>query len=267
MRSREALALLVEGARRQRHILKALLIRDLMIRFQREGLGFAWLVLEPLSLILLVIVLWRVEYGESHNGIGVVPMVLTGYSFLTMWRHIVGRSHFAFRLSLDLKYHRKIQYGDILLSRFLLEVGGTFLAFWIAYLAFVLTDQIRPIDDLFVFCVAWLLMATFTTGVGFTLASINEIWEMSERFIPPLMYITLPMTGTFYMVSWLPQMAQDFVLWSPLVHAMEMLRAAYFGGEVVTYWDPYYLFACSIFMLATGLGLHEIAKTRVKALS
>ena len=267
MRSREAFAFLVEGLRRQRHVLKALIIRDLMIRYQREGLGFAWLVLEPMLLILLVIVLWNVEHGSSHRGVSVTPLVLTGYSFLTIWRHIVGRAHFAFRLSLDLKYHRKIQYGDILLSRFLLEVGGTFLAFWVVYLAFLLTDQIQPIHDLFTFCLAWILMGTFTMGIGFMIASINELWEMSERFIPPLMYITLPLTGTFYLVSWLPQMAQDFVLWSPLVHAMEMLRFAYFGGGVVTYWDPYYLTVCSILTLAAGLALHEVAKTRVKALS
>lgn len=267
MKSRDAAAHLMEGLRRQRHVLKALIIRDLMMRYQREGLGFAWLVLEPMVLILLVMLLWSIEHGQSHHGVGVVPLVLTGYSFLTVWRHIVGRSHFAFRLSLDLKYHRKIQYGDIMLSRFLLEVGGTFLAFWVVYLAFLLLDQIRPIQDLFRFCLAWLLMSMFSMGVGFTLASVNELWEISERFISPIMYITLPFTGTFYLVSWLPQMAQDAVLWSPLVHAMEMLRSAYFGGDVVTYWDPYYLFACSTLMLAFGLVMHEIAKTRVKALS
>lgn len=267
MRLGRAFAIYLEGLRRQRSVLKALLIRDLMIRYQREGLGFAWLVLEPLVLIVMVIGLWSVEYGENHNGIGVVPMVLTGYSMLTVWRHIVARSTFALRHSLDLKYHRKIQYGDVLISRFVLEIGGTFLAFWVVYLTFYLTDLTPPIHDLFGLCLAWILIGLFSIGVGFFLSSLNELWEMSERFVPPIMYITLPLTGTFYMVSWLPQMAQDVVMWSPLVHATEMLRAAYFGGDIVAHYDPLYLFECSVVSLALGLGLHEIAKTRVKSLS
>ncbi|WP_165933709.1 ABC transporter permease [Aquabacter spiritensis] len=253
------------GFARQRNIFRALLIRDLMTRFRREGLGFAWLVLEPALLIVIVIGIWSVQYGSTSHGVGIVPMVLTGYGFLTVWRHILGRSNFALRGSIDLKYHREVQYGDIILSRYLLEIGGTFLAFWTVYLACMLLGMTEPIQDLFTFCLAWVLMAAFSIGFGLNIVAITELWETSERFIPPLMYATLPFTGVFFLVEWLPQRAQDVVVWSPLVNAVELLRAGYWGQSFVSHADIGYLTRASIITLAIGLGLMEVAKRRIKS--
>jgi capsular polysaccharide transport system permease protein len=247
--------------------LRALLIRDIMIRYKREGLGFAWLILEPMILTVMVMLLWRLMYGADKQGIAVLPLVLTGYSFLTLWRHIVGRSIFVLKLGVDLKYHRAIQYGDIVVSRYLLEFLAVQLAFWIVYVVLFLVGAVMPIYDLFLVSVSWLLFGFLAIGLGLIIVATTELFESSEKFITPIMYVTIPLTGAFYMVAWMPYGVQQVLLWSPMVHGVEMLRAGVFGPKVPTVYDASYLFLFGLFANGIGWALFNVAKTRVEPLT
>lgn len=247
--------------------LRALLIREIMIRYKREGLGFAWLILEPMILTVMVMLLWRLMYGSDKQGVGVLPLVLTGYSFLTLWRHIVGRSIFVLKLGFDLKYHRAIQYGDIVLSRYFLEFLAVQLAFWIVYIILLAIGVVNPIYDMYLVTMAWALFGFLAMGLGLTIVATTEIFESSERFISPIMYVTIPLTGAFFMVSWMPYSVQEVLLWSPMVHGVEMLRAGFFGPKVPTHYDASYLFMCGLIANGIGWALFNVAKTRVEPLT
>lgn len=259
-----ALSAFVTAGRENLVTLRALVIREIMIRYKREGLGFIWLVLEPMILTVMVMILWTIAYGKQKGGVAILPMVLTGYSFLTLWRHIVSRSIFTLKLGFDLKYHRAIQYGDIVLSRYFLEFLGVQLAFWVVYLILMSVDIVPPMYDLTLICMAWLLFSFLAIGLGLIIVACTEIFEGSERFIQPANYVTIPLTGAFTMVSWLPQSAQDVMLWSPMVHGVEMLRAGVFGPNVPTHYDPFFLFMTGLIANGIGWSLFNIAKKRVE---
>jgi capsular polysaccharide transport system permease protein len=247
-------------------IIRALLIREMMVRYKREGLGFGWVVLEPIILAGCVMVSWRLMYGPNNHGVSVVPLVLTGYTCLTLWRNIVGRSVLALKTCVDLKYHRSVQYGDVILARFILEALAALSAFWIVYILLYLIDLVPPIYDLSLVTIGWLLFIFFSIGVGFIIVALTELREGSEHFIPPISYITIPLTGAFVMVHWVPEVAQTVLLWSPLVHAVEMLRGGVFGPSVPTSFDTFFLFLSGLLVNGVGWILFNIAKTRVEPL-
>lgn len=116
-------------------------------------------------------------------------------------------------------------------------------------------------------CLGWGLYGFFSVGFGMCLAALVELRESLERVIPGIMYVTLPLTGTFYMVGWLPKTGQDVVLWSPLVHGVEIVRAGFFGPGVATYGDPVFLFVSGLLANALGWALLDIAKRRVEPLN
>lgn len=243
---------------------KALIIRDFMIRYKREGIGFGWLVIEPMILTVMVMLMWTTMYGSSKQGVGVVPLVLTGYSFLTLWRHTVGRSIYVLKMGYDLKFHRAIQYGDIILTRYLLEFLAVQLAFWIAYIILLLVGWVKPIYDLFLIIQAWLLFGFLSMGVGIIIASATELSESVERFVTPAMYITIPLTGAFYMVSWMPYSVQSVFLWSPMIHGVEMFRAGFFGPGVPTQYSAAYLFYVALVANGFGWLFFNYVKCRVE---
>jgi capsular polysaccharide transport system permease protein len=257
-----SLGTLRRKAKAQARIVHALMLREMLTRFGRENLGFFWLMGEPLILTLGVIVLWSITNVHASEGgeYGPVPLALTGYTLVTLWRHILSRSVFCFRHNAGLMFHRNVHYIDTLVARSLLEIGGTGLSFLTAYVPLLLFGYVPPLSDPLLVIGGWLFMGWIAFGVGLILAGLSEFSDVAERFVQPLMYITLPLTGLFYMVSWLPDRAQKVVLYSPLVHSMEMLREGVSGTDVDAIWSFNYLINCCLVL--TGVGLLVVRKSR-----
>jgi capsular polysaccharide transport system permease protein len=248
----------------QLRVIHALMLREMMTRFGRQNLGFFWLMGEPLILSLLVMLGWMLAKGTHEKDVGIIPFILTGYSMITLWRHIITRSVHCLRHNAGLMFHRNVHFFDALISRGLLEIGGCALSFTIAYIPLYLFDLVPPIDDPFILIMGWVLAGWFCFSVAMCLAALSEMYEIAERFVQPLMYVTLPLTGTFYLVEWMPQSFQTYLLYSPLVHANEMFRAGLFGPQVKTHWDPAFLAISNLVLTALGLAMVRKARTMVR---
>ena len=248
----------------QRRVVSALMIREAMSRFGHENLGFFWIMGEPLLLTVGVMAMWTLNGGTHGREVGVIPFILSGYSMLTLWRHLVFRSVRAMRNNVGLLFHRNIRFLDILIARVVLESLGGLAAFFIAYFPLNLLGFLDTMEDPLLLIGAWVLMSWFGFGFGLILAGLSELSEPVEQFVAPVMYITLPVTGAFYMLVWLPDTVQNLLVWSPLVNAFEMFRCGLFGSKVATQWDATYLTLCCIGVTALGLTIVRNAQNHVR---
>jgi capsular polysaccharide transport system permease protein len=248
----------------QIRIIGALMVREAMSRFGHENLGFFWIMGEPLLLTVAVMIMWTLSGGTHGSEVGVVPFILTGYSSLTLWRHIVSRSVHAMRNNVGLLFHRNVRFLDILIARYVLETLGGLAAFMVAYVPLTLLGLLDPMDDPLTLLLGWFLLAWFSSAFGLLLAGMTELSDILERFVAPIMYVTLPLTGAFYMVHWLPESAQQIVVWSPLVSCFEMFRAGLFGSKVMTEYDPGYVIVWCLSLTAIGLPLAQYAQRNVR---
>jgi capsular polysaccharide transport system permease protein len=241
-------------------IVGALVMRDGTMRFGHENLGFFWVIGEPLILTVGVMGMWTIS-GQTHgHGVGVVPFALSGYTMITLWRHLSGKQVHIIRASMGLLFHRNISLIDVLIARSLLEIVAIITAFFVAWTPLALLGFVDPMRDPLLFAGGYLLQAWFGLAVGLIVAALSEIYEATEQFLPPLLYITLPFTGVFNMAAWLPQRWREATLWSPLVNCVEMLRAGMFPGDVVAYYDPMYVVYWSLALTALALPLVQFAR-------
>lgn len=253
----------ITGLKIQGRVLGALIMREMLIRYGRENIGFLWLALEPMILTTGVMIMWTVLNHEAH-GLTVAAFVLSGYMPLTLWRHISGHAVSCLRQNMPLMYHRQIRFADALIARALLEIAGTTAALIVVYTVARLAGIIPPFQDLGLLLTGWLFMAWFSFGVGLIFAASSERFEFVEKFIPPFQYLTLPICGMFFMVAWLPSGAQKLALYVPTVHCFELFRAGVFGDTVQTFYDVSYLLKCCLFTTAVGLFLVNIARSHIK---
>jgi capsular polysaccharide transport system permease protein len=241
-------------------IVGALLMRDGTMRYGHENLGFFWVIGEPLILTVGVMGMWTVS-GQTHgHGVGVVPFALSGYSMITLWRHLSGKSLHSIRNNMGLLFHRNITILDVLFARSLLEIVGILTAFFVAWTPLALLGFVDPMPDPILFLSGYLLQGWFGASFGLLVSALSEMYEFTEQFLPPLLYVTLPFTGVFTMSGWLPQTWREVVAWSPLASNIEMMRAGMFVGDMAYYYYPSYAVCWCVALTAVGLPLVQHAR-------
>ena len=131
----------------QRRVVHALMLRELLGHYGREGLGTFWLVGTPMVLTIGVMIMWSMAGEGNKASVGIVPFALTGYTIITLWRHLVGYFTNCLEHNMGLMFHRNVHYFDTLLSIALLEVAGIGLSFSVLYTSLYATGLIDPLYD------------------------------------------------------------------------------------------------------------------------
>lgn len=252
------------GAMRvQARVVMALMLRGALSRYGHENIGFFWLMGEPLLMTCGVMVMWSVAGMDHGHGVGIVPFVLTGYTMLTLWRHVVVHMSHSMSHNAGLMFHRNVRMIDALSGHVVLESLGGLAAFFIAYIPLYAADMVPPISDPLLLLGAWAIITWLAFAFGMVIAALSEFSEAVTRFIPPLMYITIPATGAFYMVNWMPEKVQAVLIWSPLVHPFEMFRGGLFGPVVEAKFSFGYMILVCTLLTAVGLAMVRSAEKHV----
>jgi len=228
------------GVEHHMRIVGALILREMATRYGRTGLGFAWIVGEPLLFCFGVMILWSFTKSPYEHGIRLAPFVMTGYMSLIMIRHMISLLSTALQSNLGLLYHRRITPMHILSARIILELAGSTTAFLIVYLVLLSLEQVSPPFNYLLLYQGWFTLAWVASGLALVLAGLAMRFEVFERMIGLISYAMIPLSGVFFMVAWVPPAAQKIYLTVPFVHGVEMMRAAVFGEFVVTHYDPLY---------------------------
>jgi capsular polysaccharide transport system permease protein len=243
------------GWRIQRRVISALMIRELVTRFGRENIGFLWMMVEPLLFAGLVGITWRYMKGPEEHGVSVVAFVASGYIPLTLFRHAVTRCTKVFTVNGSLLYHRQIKIIDFIFVRFMIEIIGAMMAFlFIAVILFVLGEFPMP-ADVGALLAGWALYCLFTFSLCLVLAPLSELSDVLEKLLPVTIYIMIPFSGTFSMVSWFTPQLQPFLLYSPFVSPMELIRYGIFGDSVHAIWNVTVPIGSSLILMLIGLAL------------
>lgn len=248
------------AVRIQFQVLSALIIRDLMSRYGRHNIGFVWAVLEPMILTVGVMILWSATKSPYQEGVQIIAFVFTGYLPLTLWRHITGAGVHLARMNAGMLYHRNVTLLDIAISRCLVEFAGTTAAAFTVGTVLLVFNLMDPPQTLAPIIAGWICMGLLSFGVALLLAAGTASNDVVERFVQPVQYLLIPLSGAFYMTDWLPAYFQSYVLYLPLPHAYESIRHGYLGDSTTTYYSYPYLLAWIVILI--GLGVFALERAR-----
>lgn len=244
-------------------IISALVIREMNTRFGREGIGFLWLIAEPLAFCFGVLLLWGLTKPEYEHGVQVAPFVMTGYMSLILSRHFIGQAVAALSANMGLLHHRQISPTHLYIARAFLEFWGITAAFVVVYAVLLALGQVDPPHDPLLLYGGWLTLAWVAQGFALVLAGLSMRFEALERVIPVISYALIPFSGAFTMVSWIPADYRDEYLLIPFPHGIEMIRAGVFGEFVETYYDPGYALTVGSVMIVLGLLMISVSRSRI----
>ena len=246
---------LLSSTKLQCRVVGALILRELTTRFGRENIGFLWFIGEPIIFCLGVTIVWTLIRDRHEHGVSTTAFVMTGYVPLTMWRHCVGRSMKAFESNGALMFHKQVTPLDIITARSILEIMGTLCAGIIVIAGAICIGVADPPADWGLMCLGTIYQAAFSYASALIIAALSERSEMLEKVLGVAMYLSIPFSGAFVMVDWLPDKFQQVVLWSPMVHNLEMIRGGQFGHTVHPVFSVYYDTWITALLLLIGFNL------------
>jgi capsular polysaccharide transport system permease protein len=242
----------------------ALMVREAQAKYSQETLGFFWTIGEPLVLTCGVILLWSAS--GRREGPGAVPifaLAVTAYTHIQLWRLVVLQSISSIKMSGWLYYHQNVRMFDVFLARSLLLSVSIFTSFVIISSVGALFGFMPPVRDWGMTIAAWCVDMLFVMSFATVIAGLSEFSEIVEKFLHPLMYLTLPLTGAFIMTSWMPPRARFIVEWSPLANVCEMFRYGVFPLTVKTIWNLPFVLACTLVLFVIGIPLMTKARTMI----
>jgi capsular polysaccharide transport system permease protein len=239
------------------------MLRELATRYGRNNIGFLWVVFEPLSFCVGVLIMYRAIRGQYDQGLELIPFMLTGYMPTILVRHMVMYSVNAAKINNGLLYHSVITVLDLFLARIILEFIGVTLAFFLVGGLLLTFGFIKmPVNPWLVYQ-GWFITGFTACGMALMVGAISEIFEVVERIIGLTLYLLVPLSGTFFIADWLPEGVRKFALLLPFLNCAEMVRSGFFGPAMNAHYDENYTIACAAVMTLAGLLLVQQVRNRV----
>ena len=154
---------------------------------------------------------------------------------------------------------------DVVLGRAVLEILGAIwmVAAVLAVLSMLGSDVI-PADPVQAF-IAFTATILLSIGIGLIaslLAMLFETFVTIWALILVLFYIG---SGSFFVISFLPQIAISILEWNPVLHCTEWMRRAYYPGYPEQVLDKTYVLSVTIGALVLGLAVERLLRQRLLA--
>lgn len=235
----------------QARIIWALIMREILTRYGRHNIGFMWVFVEPMMFTGGVLTVWTIV--GHHTQLPVIPFTVTGYSMVLVWRNAISRCCNSVEPNRTLLHHRNVRIIDLFISRLLLELGGASVSL-MTLAGILISAGLMPLpDDVLNMIIGWGLLSWWAIAAGLIVGTVCSLSEMADRIWHIFTYLFLPMSGSFYMVDWLPKRVQTLAEWVPTVQCSEIFREGYFGAAVHAHYSLLYIVSLNFVLSLFGL--------------
>jgi ABC-2 type transport system permease protein len=231
-------------------LLGSLVVRDLKTKYRRSVLGFAWSVLNPL---LMMIVITAVFQNLFRTNIENFPIYyLTGYlffSFITESTNLAMTSVIGAGALIKKVYIPKYIFP---LEKCIFSFVNMLLSF-IATIIVMLALKVPITPTFFAFPIPMIYLFVFSVGLSFFLAAANvffrDVAHLYSVFTTAWMYLT----PIFYPMEMLPDFMKELITFNPLYHYILYFRALVLGNHIPDLRTNLICMGFSTIMLVLGL--------------
>lgn len=253
--------------RLQLRVIWALMLRETVTRFGREGLGMLWMIAEPALFVIGVMIIFSFVDSDYPYGISPAEYLAVSYPTLLFWRNGTSRIIKAIDVNRALLHHQPIRPMDIIYARILLEFASGVAVFLFLFPIFVVVGICHIPANIFTMAIGYLLIIWFSFAFVLIMSALAELSETIEKISHIVLYLMLPFSGVFVPTFIIPEPFRGYLLYFPLIDAVDYFHHGYFGSSVPSYYHiSYTLFVCTAITLF-GLAISGIAINKVKATS
>ncbi len=248
----------------QGRVIRASILRETRTRFGRSRLGYFWALFEPMAYMLTLLAIFSaMERGAPIAGADLSMFFFTAIIPWLMFSRISGAVSRAIKSSKALLTYPQVKGIDIMLALVVLEFVTLFLVAVIYLLGAnyfgVFVDIERPLAVI----LALLLASLLGFGFGMLSSTARLYWSAYSNFQSAFMRVMFFTSGKFFIVGALPATLQEWLWYNPLLHVVEWIRSAFFGGFESRFYDLSYPLMVALVMLFLGLASERLSRYRL----
>jgi ABC-type polysaccharide/polyol phosphate export permease len=238
---------------RYRDLIRALVARDLKVRYRRSAIGFLWTMLQPLLMMLVLRTvfssLFQAQSAEVPNNYPVYAMA--GILFWNFFSQSIVASMNSLRGNAGLLEKLPVPKVVFPLSTVISGLINLVLAL-VPLLGILLVTGHPMRPALFFLPVAILLVALFTLGAGLLLSPLAVFFSDVVELVGVLLTLMMYLTPVFYPKDIVPEHYRWIVRYNPIRSILEVFRDPIYQGEIPPL--SHLTVSVVIVLLALGIG-------------
>lgn len=248
----------------QQAVFLALFIREIKTRFGGYRLGLFWALLEPVMHIIVLTTLFTLLGRGGFYGIPFALFFATGVISYFLFQKTVSGSINSIKANFGLFAYRQVKPLDAIIVRAFLEllillsvmIFLSLLGFWVFDFDAFPKD---PFYTMFVIIILFVMSMGFAFIAAVVGVKYPEASQLITLFMRPLYFIS----GIFFPLEVLPKEYHVYLLWNPLLHAVEQFRSGWLAGYPATETNLMYVIYWALPSLFFGLAYYRNNQTRV----
>ncbi|RDH85882.1 MAG: polysialic acid transporter [endosymbiont of Escarpia spicata] len=216
----------------QKSVVFALFVRELKTRFGKYRLGYVWALLEPMTHVIVLSIIWSAMGRSEFAGIPVPLFLATGIVPFLFFRTTATRCMNAIESNRGLFNYRQVRPVDPVLARIILESIVYFASYlMLLFIAGWFLDYEIGVHDLLGLIVVNALLYLLTFGIGLTFSVYGTLYPEIMKLVPLLVFRPMYfMSGILFPLFVVPTEYHHWLLWNPLLHVVELNHLFYFRG-------------------------------------
>lgn len=254
---------IADALRSKKHVLMAVILRDMRTRFFNHGLGYLVVILWPLTHLAVIITIARVAgraapYGDSPSvffATGLVPTL----AFMYVSRFMA----FSIVLNRPMMSMPIVKPLDILAGRAVLELVAA-----CATMATMMTVLWLLGDSPFPYNLEGAAEAYFTVlylGVcfGFLAGVITSLFPLFSTIYSLSLILTYISSGSMFVANRMPKQIAEALSYNPVLECVEWMRSAYFPTYSAQLVNVPYIYFVGGFALVFALILERLMRRNI----
>ncbi len=234
---------------RYRELLKNLVSRDIKKRYKRSALGFLWVMLDPLLMMLVFYFIFGSFFGRTTNNY--TAYVISG---ITMWQLFAQGTKVA---SLAFIQNRNL-LNKLYLPKSIFPfsvVSSSFIHFLFALVplfTIIILSGAALNYNLLLLPLVVALLFLFAFGIALVISTLAVFYHDVIYIYDVLTLAWMYLSAIFYPISILPEKFQGFFVLNPLYHFISLFRACLYDTTIPK--TDHFVWAAGFVILAFSLG-------------
>lgn len=247
----------------KRHVMTAVMLRDMRTRFFDHGLGFLVVILWPLAHMVILLAIYTLTGRTAPYGDSVPVFFATGLIPTLAFMYVSRFMSLSLILNKPMMSFPIVNALNIMTARAFLEIIAAAMTLLVMYIILTcIGDQPIP-NNIVDALLAYLASLFLGVGIGVLASVLVLMMNFFATAYALLMILVYISSGTVFSAPALPYYVIKILAWNPVFQCVEWMRVAFFASYTSRVLSREYVMIFALSSLGLGLALERFSRRKL----